>query len=174
MVMKHNNNHVGEKYGRLTIIEFIGRGKHSVPIYRCRCECGKEKRVNWWSLDCGRSKSCGCLKRDMAILRCQEVRMKRENNWRGGVGINRDGYKRIYINHSKSILEHRDIWERVNGSIPDGHDIHHLNGIRSDNRLENLSCVPKKRHGPYKILEPYQRRIKDLEDEIRRIKENAN
>lgn len=43
-------------------------------------------------------------------------------------------------------LMHRFIWEREKNAIPDGWDIHHINGDRSDNRLENLICLPKDEH----------------------------
>ena len=36
---------------------------------------------------------------------------------------------------------HRIIWEMINGSIPTGMEIDHINGIRNDNRLENLRVV---------------------------------
>ena len=38
-------------------------------------------------------------------------------------------------------LEHRIVWEKAYGPIPDGMHIHHKNGVRDDNRLENLECV---------------------------------
>lgn len=36
---------------------------------------------------------------------------------------------------------HRIIWEMHNGPIPPGMDIDHINGVRDDNRIENLRCV---------------------------------
>jgi ribosomal protein L37AE/L43A len=44
---------------------------------------------------------------------------------------------------SRTILLHRVVWEYHNGSIPDGFDVHHKNGVKTDNRLENL--LPLKR-----------------------------
>lgn len=41
---------------------------------------------------------------------------------------------------------HRRIWEVENGIIPDKHHIHHKNGIKDDNRLENLECISEKDH----------------------------
>lgn len=38
-------------------------------------------------------------------------------------------------------IAHRIIWEFVNGKIPDGMQINHKNGIRHDNRIENLEIV---------------------------------
>ena len=36
---------------------------------------------------------------------------------------------------------HRIVWEMFNGPIPDGYVINHINGVRWDNRIENLECV---------------------------------
>lgn len=46
----------------------------------------------------------------------------------------------------KRTLMHRYVWEKEKGSIPDNYDIHHLNGIKSDNRIENLECLSKSEH----------------------------
>lgn len=41
---------------------------------------------------------------------------------------------------------HRDVWLDKNGAIPDGFDIHHINGDRQDNRIKNLELVRKDEH----------------------------
>lgn len=44
------------------------------------------------------------------------------------------------------MLMHRYVWEKEKGQIPIGYDIHHINEIKSDNRIENLECLPKSEH----------------------------
>lgn len=54
--------------------------------------------------------------------------------------INRQGYRRMVID-GKRRQAHRMIWIFANGDIPDGIQIDHINGVRSDNRLTNLRLV---------------------------------
>ncbi len=65
-------------------------------------------------------------------------------------------------------LEHRMVWEEAHGPLPKGHIIHHLNGIKSDNRLENLAAMSRADHH-IKHSEPYEERIRQLEAELLRL-----
>jgi hypothetical protein len=47
------------------------------------------------------------------------------------------------------MANYRKIWESVYGGIPDGYEIHHKDGNRSNNNIENLQCVSTEDH--YKI-----------------------
>lgn len=47
-------------------------------------------------------------------------------------------------NHHKRL--HRLIWEEINGKIPNGYVIHHINGISTDNNPNNLQIMSKKEH----------------------------
>ncbi len=38
-------------------------------------------------------------------------------------------------------MEHRLVWEHHNGLVPNDMEIHHINGVRDDNRIENLALV---------------------------------
>lgn len=56
------NDITGQKFGRLTALEYVGNGK-----WLCRCDCdGKEIETNTYSLTHGLTKSCGCLRREVA------------------------------------------------------------------------------------------------------------
>lgn len=44
-------------------------------------------------------------------------------------------------NRPKRVAAHRLIWQTLVGPIPDGLVINHKNGVRLDNRLENLEVV---------------------------------
>lgn len=54
-------------------------------------------------------------------------------------------YKTKIINGVR-YTAHRLIWEEAHGPIPEGHEIHHVNGDGTDNRLENLVCLSTSEH----------------------------
>ena len=54
-------NEVGNKYGKLTVIEEYGRDKDGRVLWKCRCDCGNEKIALGKSLRAGLVKSCGCM-----------------------------------------------------------------------------------------------------------------
>ncbi|MFA5761760.1 MAG: HNH endonuclease signature motif containing protein [Dehalococcoidales bacterium] len=48
--------------------------------------------------------------------------------------------------NGKLIDEHRYIWMKNYGEIPEGYEIHHINGIKYDNRIKNLQIVTRSEH----------------------------
>ena len=54
--------------------------------------------------------------------------------------VEKDGYRRVKIN-GKHIPIHRVVYAIFNGPIEDELFIDHINGIRNDNRIENLRLV---------------------------------
>lgn len=74
------------------------------------------------------------------------VLIKKSNNKPCTLTNNR-GYIRVSWDRGASgrVREyaHRLVWFMFNGVIPDGHEIDHINGIRTDNRIENLRVVDK-------------------------------
>lgn len=56
------------------------------------------------------------------------------------------GYINYYIDNTFKPYEHRLVAEMAYGTIPDGHQVHHINGIRSDNRAINLQVIDPSNH----------------------------
>lgn len=54
------------------------------------------------------------------------------------------GYYGLTTN--KRTLMHRYVWEKINGEIPKGWDIHHIDNDKSNNDISNLECLPKAEH----------------------------
>ncbi len=70
-----------------------------------------------------------------------------------------------YFQHQGKRL-HRTVWAFFHGEIPPGHDVHHINGDRTDNRLENLQLLPEHDHRSHhgKQLTHLDRAIKAAQD----------
>lgn len=66
-------------------------------------------------------------------------------HWKGGKKLDSDGYIRIYVgkkypnNDNGYVLEHRYIVEqKIRRYLTSEEQVHHINGKRNDNRIENL------------------------------------
>lgn len=111
----------------------------------------------------------------------------REKNprWKGGRRIRSDGYVGLLKPehpraHKGEVLEHIVVWEEAHQeTVPKGWIIHHLNGIRSDNRPENLVAMSRNKHALIgnnlsqdarfkypRLLDKVQARIRELEAEV--------
>lgn len=63
------NDIVGKKFGRLTVLEFDQERTDKVnngnKFYKCECDCGTIKSIQRSALIGGRTKSCGCMQKDL-------------------------------------------------------------------------------------------------------------
>jgi hypothetical protein len=59
----------GQKFGRLTVISRAETDEVRKARFLCRCECGSEKIILAGSLTSGRTRSCGCLARELSSQR---------------------------------------------------------------------------------------------------------
>ena len=87
---------------------------------------------------------------------------------------NTDGYLRVKLSLGKPAMKfiHRVVWEAFNGSIPENYQINHLNEIKSDNRLENLSLCTAKENVNYGTA--IARRAKKFSKPVIQFDKNGN
>ena len=75
----------GRRFGRLLVLQREGTyyndmGLHSMPTWRCRCDCGNEVVVIGYRLRGGQTRSCGCLHRDVTRERHKRNREARRHD----------------------------------------------------------------------------------------------
>jgi len=71
---KNSKNIIGQKFGRLTVVEEFCECTPREVL--CRCECGNEIRVSKTDVMFSHTKSCGCLRKD-------RITEANEKNWSG-------------------------------------------------------------------------------------------
>lgn len=57
----------GKKFGRLFVHSYYGTQKR--VYWLCKCDCGKLVIIDSWRLTSGNTKSCGCLRKELASKR---------------------------------------------------------------------------------------------------------
>ena len=126
-------------------------------------------------VDCGRPSTRRCLRCRACANRQKNGRWVGEKNpsWKGGRHFSKRGYVEVLIAPHTRVLEHRYAWEQVHGPIPKNWLVHHLNGIKTDNRLENLVAMSRSQHHR-NHHEPWEQRIRDLEAQLERCIDGAS
>lgn len=71
------------------------------------------------------------------------VLLRRANGTAAGVryAAHHKGYVMLGDGKGGLIAEHRVVWARHHGPIPPDFQVHHRNGVRDDNRIENLELL---------------------------------
>lgn len=121
---------------------------------------------------CGKAIARSSIQCRSCAARTGAQKRSRENSvhWKGGRAKSK-GYVHLLVAPEKRKghryqPEHRVLWEQAHGPLPKGYIVHHKNGVKDDNRLENLEALPRKRHG-----ETHDQTLKELRDLRRRIAE---
>lgn len=166
---------VGSRFGKLvTTSDPYARKRRNSTSTRSyvmvKCDCGTAiRRVAVDALRRGNTTTCGCWRFERSGQRAP--------NWKGGRRIGKDGYVIVRITEDhpyfaemarknkygyNTVAEHRLILaEHLGRPLRTGENVHHKNGIKDDNRIENLELWVKH--------QPQGQRVCDLLDWAREI-----
>ena len=148
-----------------------GANSHKLIWHACP-DCGKERWVR--------------LKDSKRNIRCYSCGNKgNKSQWKGGRIKTSAGYIYIFTEPTdffysmankgatttrgcRYIAEHRlVVAKKLGRCLHPWEFVHHKNGIKDDNRIENLELISEDRHNQLSLME---RRIKALERENKRLK----
>lgn len=164
----------GHKYGRLTVLhraedQALRSGRKNA-VWRCRCECGREKNVRASHLRSGATTSCGCYHRQLlSETRCPDLVGKRFGKL---VVVKKERHKdnvkwfcrcdcgnTTLVNTAQLISGNqkgcrcnipgcgaRLEYIRQHGDIPDDHIVVALDGNLRNTSPENLLAIAKRDH----------------------------
>lgn len=75
---------------------------------------------------------------------------EKTSNWKGGRFVNSDGYVMVIVDTCKYRAEHRLVMERHLGrKLKSSEIVHHINGVKDDNRIENLEVMTLSSHAAH-------------------------
>jgi hypothetical protein len=159
------------KYGKE-----IGQKLNTKFTWHACVDCGKERWVQVRRQGKLRSERCQQCANKLTGLRLCGTRVGRDNpHWKGGKYKDGEGYLHILlesgdffypmVGRNGYVLEHRLVMARhLRRCLLPWEVVHHKNGIRDDNRLENLELLPT---GKYHLVDTVSKaRIAQLEKRV--------
>jgi len=150
------------------------------------------KRETVACIDCGKERIVCIIKGKPQNLRCKSCAMKLSHKtrdrsyyktgkdcyqWTGGKHKTKYGYIKVWIDKNNKyfpmankqyIFEHRlVIAQHIGRCLYTWEIVHHINGIKDDNRLDNLELLPSK---AYHVVDSYTKSyITRLENKIKKL-----
>lgn len=153
--------HIGEEYGRLKIIDYVGTNHRDELMYKCVCSCENKTEVVCLLTDLRRWKdNCGCLTKEKTLASrgqgntydmdtydygiCftyngEEIYFDKEDYDKisGYIWHSQDGYANTYV-MTKEGKRKRLGMHRLLLNAKDGDVVDHINRKPNDNRKLNL------------------------------------
>ena len=162
--MRTSKIKIGDRFGRLTVIDFVGHNKSkngtSRLLVKCKCDCGNIVIIRSNNLHRG-TKSCGCYHSDIVRERC----LGNKYTYKHGGTIDHAKLYKVYISICQRYKNNIcDEWRGENGFInfmnwafANGYNESYNNGSYDIKRIdsskqfcpENCECIDTKKYINY-------------------------
>ena len=83
---------------------------------------------------------------EKAQEKMREIYKRRFEEGKNKINVSKRGYKLIRVPGRGEMKYHRYLWEKEHGTIPKEYVIHHVNGDKLDNRMDNLIMLSERDH----------------------------
>lgn len=127
---------VGQKFGRLLVLEDTGTKKNRAVVWRCLCDCGNEKFCIGSSLKSGSVSSCGCLQKELLSERVKTHGLAgtpEHTSWKGINNRCRNKNNRFWEDYGGRGIEVCNRWDVSKGGS-------------FENFLEDMGRRPSENH----------------------------
>lgn len=111
---------------------------------KCVCKsCGGEFSTPTYRLKQGRGKYCSRDCRTLAQRSADGCEV--DGLWFGRSG--RNAYYWHKNGNGTCMSLHKYVWEKHNGPVPDGFEVHHIDGNTANNSIDNITVLTRVEHG---------------------------
>ena len=145
-IIKRTCNKRGYKKGEYH--KFIAGHNIAAPVQNVKMKCKYcDKELEMYPSDAKRFKYCSRT--------CQglDLRFSYNISDEGSTYIDHYGYRHIK-NEGEWIREHRLVMEKhIGRTLKEDEVVHHINGVKTDNRIENLQLMTSSEHAKHHAIE---------------------
>lgn len=131
------NNLIGERFGRLIVLERTLNSRLGQSMWLCLCDCGIKKVIQGSNLKAGITKSCGCLQSEISSKRLMShggYGTGSYNSWHGIKGRCLNKSDKDYFRYGRRGIKICDKWLKFEGFYQDmGDKPEHMSIDRIDN-----------------------------------------
>ena len=86
-IPKNIKNIIGKKYGRLIVVSYLGSNRHQQVKWGCLCKCGNKATPTTAALNSGKTKSCGCLQKEVLSTLASTHKMSKTSEYKSWSGM---------------------------------------------------------------------------------------
>lgn len=147
--MSKKNDLKNKRFGRLTVVDYLGNNKYGKALWLCKCDCGNTKIIVGSSLTNNMTYSCGCYNREEARKRRTKHNLSYNKLYKVWSGMKTRCYNKnfiYYCNYGGRGITICDEWKNdflnfYNWSISNGYkDGLTIDRINNDGNYEPNNC----------------------------------